>query len=447
MRQGTPADRRQLDQDWLSAARLVRRAGFGATGTQVDAVVASGRAAFVAAALGSDQSSDKGLAQLPAPTFPQVPPLGKSADTAVRKARRSRITDQLRQLSGWWLRRMVQVDQPVVEKLTFLWHNHFATAASKVRDATLMLAQNQTLRGQTRGNFRALALAMLTDPAMLVWLDGQKNLAGAPNENLSREFIELFTLGHGNGYTEQDVRDGARALTGWTITRGGASARFVATRHDSGSKTVLGVTGNLDETGYCDAVLAQPATAEHVVTRLYGQIGSDQPLPAASVTGLADAFRSTWDISPLVTSIMLSSDFVSAQSRLVIGPVEWLVGALRALQVPVADDAVVKKLLVVLQALGQVPFYPPSVGGWPSGQAWMSTAAADLRFATAAALAKKADLSWISGAAQAGRVDEVGYRLGVGAWSNRSRSVLQDAIGDPHKLVAIALNTPEYLTH
>src|SRR5664279_3030040 len=135
-----------------------------------------------------------------------------------------------------------------------------------------------------------------------------------------------------------------------------------------------------------------PLTAEHVVTRLYGQIGSDQPLPAAGVTGLADAFRSTWDISPLVTSIMLSSDFVSAQSRLVIGPVEWLVGALRALQVPVADDA------------------------------------------AATALAKKADLSWISGAAQAGRVDEVGYRLGVGAWSNRSRSVLQDAIGDPHKL-------------
>ena len=110
--------------------------------------------------------------------------------------------------------------------------------------------------------------------------------------------------------------------------------------------------------------------------------------------------------------MMLSPDFVAARGCLVIGPVEWLVGALRALQVPVADAAAVKKFLVVLQALGQVPFYPPSVGGWPSGQAWLSTAAADLRFAAAAALAKKADLSWISGAAQAGRVDEVGYRLG-----------------------------------
>ena len=132
MRQGTSTVRRQQDQDWLSAARLVRRAGFGATGTQVDAVVTSGSATFLAAALSSDQSSDKGLAPLPAPTFPQVPPLGKNADTAARKDRQSQITDQLRQLSGWWLRRMVQVDQPVVEKLTFLWHNHFATAASNV---------------------------------------------------------------------------------------------------------------------------------------------------------------------------------------------------------------------------------------------------------------------------------------------------------------------------
>ena len=150
---------------------------------------------------------------------------------------------------------MVQADQPVVEKLTSLWHNHFATAASKVRDATLMLAQNQTLRGQARGQLPALALAMLTDPAMLVGWTARTS-PGHPNENLSREFIELFTLGHGNGYTEQDVRDGARALTGWTITRGDAAARFVAARHDSGSKTVLGVTGNLDETGYCDGLLS-----------------------------------------------------------------------------------------------------------------------------------------------------------------------------------------------
>ena len=196
------ADQRQPDQDWLGAARLVRRTGFGATGAQVDAVVASGTTAFLAAAQASDAAADAGVAQLPTPTFSPLSPLGENADTAARNNLRSQITDQLRELTAWWLRRMVQVDQPLVEKLTFLWHNHFATAATKVRVATLMLGQNQTLRAQARGNFRTLALAMLTDPAMLLWLDGQKNVAGAPNENLSREFMELFTLGHGNGYTE-----------------------------------------------------------------------------------------------------------------------------------------------------------------------------------------------------------------------------------------------------
>jgi len=133
---------------------------------------------------------------------------------------------------------------------------------------------------------------MLTHPAMLVWLDGQKNIAGSPNENLSREFMELFTLGHGNGYTEQDVKDGARALTGWSIDETGTSA-FVQARHDTATKTVLGVTGNLDATAFCDAVLAQPAVAEHVVARTWGQLGSDEQLPATSLTELATGFRST----------------------------------------------------------------------------------------------------------------------------------------------------------
>ncbi len=123
------------------------------------------------------------------------------------------------ELSGWWLRRMVAVGQPLHEKLTLLWHNHFATSAQKVRAASHMAAQNQKLRTGSLGDFRSLAYSMLTDAAMLRWLDGQTNTAKAPNENLAREFMELFTLGHGNGYTEDDVREGARALTGWVIRR------------------------------------------------------------------------------------------------------------------------------------------------------------------------------------------------------------------------------------
>jgi uncharacterized protein (DUF1800 family) len=434
-----------VDGAWLAAARLARRTGFGATGPEVDAVAAAGRPGYLAAALAADPAADAGLVGLKTPDVTFVGGAGQQGDAALKKARRQDAKAQLVELTGWWLRRMALAEAPLTEKVTFLWHNHFATAASKVRSAALMLGQNQTFREQGRGNFRTLALAMLIDPAMLYWLDGQKNVAGAPNENLSREFLELFTLGHGNGYSEQDVKDGARALTGWTINRAG-QAQQVPARHDDAVKTVLGVTGDLDETGYCDAVLAQPATAEHVVARMYAQLGSDDPMPAANLTALAARFHSTWDISELLTGILLSDDFVAARGHMVIGPVEWLIGAVRALQIPLDDDATVKRLAVVLQGLGQVPFYPPSVGGWPSGQAWLSTAAADARFATAAALVKKANLDNVIGTAPSGRVDAVGYQLGVGAWSDRSRATLQDLVGNPGRLVAVALNTAEYLT-
>jgi uncharacterized protein (DUF1800 family) len=327
-----------------------------------------------------------------------------------------------------------------------MWHNHFATSASKVRSATLMLGQNRTIRDRGRGNFRTLALSMLTDAAMLYWLDGQKNVAGSANENLSREFMELFTLGHGNGYTELDVRNGARALTGWKINRDGSAAKVPA-RHDSGVKTVLGVTGDLDETGFCDAILAQPAAADYVVARIWSQLGAGDSLPAGSLATLAATFRAEWGISALLTQLLRGSDFTAASGRIVVGPVEWLVGAVRALQLPIDDPAVIKRLLRVLQALGQVPFYPPSVGGWPSGQAWLSTAAADVRFTTAAALVRTANLDAISSLPQAGRVEATAYLLGVGTWSDRSRLILQDAAADPRKLVAIALNTSEYLTN
>ena len=151
---------------------------------------------------------------------------------------------------------MVTVQEPLHERITLAWHNHFATSAQKVRSAAEMVAQNRTLRSLGTGDFSALAYAMLTDPAMLRWLDGQNNTAKAPNENLSREFMELFALGHGNGYTETDVREGARALTGWTIKDRRRGLRPEAPR--PGTKTFLGVTGSLGTREFCDAVLARP---------------------------------------------------------------------------------------------------------------------------------------------------------------------------------------------
>ncbi len=432
---------------WTTTARLVRRSGFGATGTQVDAAVRMGAQAYLRQIIAADPTVDPGARATPLPHFdPVTGAPGKNASKQQRADHNKQLADQLKTLTAWWLRRMVAVEAPFGEKLTFLWHNHFATSAQKVRQAPLMLAQNEKLRTLGRGDFHALAYGMLTDAAMLRWLDGEKNTAKAPNENLSREFMELFTLGHGSGYTENDVREGARALTGWRINPDGATT-MNPKLHDTGSKTFLGTTANLDAGGYCDVVLGQAACPRFVATRMWGQLASSVP-PGDELLGrLVDAYGASRNLSAMLSAMLAAPEFVAAQNSIILSPVEWLIGAVRALKVPLTNDATVTKLVAALRLLGQIPFYPPSVGGWPSGQAWLSTAAADARMQTAMTLARTGDLSAVRAAANGDRVDAVGFLLGVGAWSTRSAGVLQQAANDPVTLVAIALNAPEYLTN
>src|ERR1700761_6768002 len=214
---------------------------------------------------------------------------GKGASAQVRKEFNRELFSLMSGLSEWWVRRMVLVRQPVHEKLTLLWHNHFATSAKKVLFPAQMAAQNQKLRSLSLGDFHDLAYAMLTDTAMLHWLDGQTNTAKAPNENLAREFMELFTLGHGDGYTEDDVRQGARALTGWVIRPGG-EASVVPRRPDGTSKTIFGVTRNFDAAGFCDLVLAQPKSPQYVAGRLWQQLASDSPPSPQGLDRLVAAY-------------------------------------------------------------------------------------------------------------------------------------------------------------
>jgi uncharacterized protein (DUF1800 family) len=349
------------------------------------------------------------------------------------------------ELSQWWLRRMVAAQQPIHEKLTLLWHNHFATSAQKVRFAAYMAAQNQKLRSLSLGDFRTLAYAMLTDAAMLRWLDAQTNTAKAPNENLAREFMELFTLGHGNGYTEDDVRQGARALTGWVIRPTGQTM-VVPKRHDRTAKTIFGVTGNFDAAGFCDTVLAQPKSPQYVAGRLWQQLASDtQPSPQA-LDRFVTAYGGHRDLRALTRAILTDDEFINSRAAIVNTPVEWLVGVIRTLRVPVDSPARMKMVNTTLRALGQRPFYPPDVGGWPHGRVWMSTASADVRMRAASQLARAGDLSSVEDAAVDDRIDAVGYLIGVGAWSDRTVAALDPLVRKPAQLVAAAVNTPEYLT-
>ena len=431
---------------WITTARVLRRAGFGATGPQIDTVLSQGVSVYLEVTLSADPEADPGAVTTPMPTFPAPAAApGKRAAPPARMAYNRALSEQMSALSAWWVRRMVTVEQPVHEKLTLLWHNHFATSARKVRHASFMAAQNQRLRMLKLGDFHALAYAMLTDAAMLRWLDGQRNTAKAANENLAREFMELFALGHGNGYTEADVRDGARALTGWMIGPDGTTS-VAPRRHDGAPKTVLGVTGDLDAADYCDIVLAHPRSAPFVAARLWQQLAADTAPSAAALERAVTAYGAARDLKALTKTILTDPEFTGGAATVVNTPVEWLLGVFRALNVPLDTTEHAKTVDTTLKALGQQPFYPPDVGGWPHGQAWLSTATAGVRWRAATTLAHRGDLSTVQDAAPGDRIDATGYLIGVGAWSDRTVAALRPLVRTPPRLVAAAVNTPEYLT-
>jgi uncharacterized protein (DUF1800 family) len=430
---------------WITTARVLRRAGFGVTGQQVDAVAAQDWSRYVDAALAADPDADPGAVATPMPTLPTLRGPGKGASVPDRKEFNQQIFGQMTELSQWWLRRMTAVQQPIHEKLTLLWHNHFATSAEKVRVAAHMAAQNQKLRSLSLGDFHKLAYAMLTDAAMLRWLDAQTNTAKAPNENLAREFMELFTLGHGDGYTEDDVREGARALTGWVIRPGGEPT-MVPRRHDHTAKTIFGVTRNFDAEGFCGLALAQPKSPQYVAGRLWQQLASDAPPSPQALDRLVTAYGPGRNLGALTRAILTDDEFVGGRAAIVNTPVEWLVGVIRTLRVPVDTPARLKMADAALKSLGQRPFYPPDVGGWPHGRVWMSTASADVRMRAASQMARNGDLSTVEDTGAGDRIDAVGYLIGVGAWSDRTVTALQPLVRTPVQLVAAAVNTPEYLT-
>jgi uncharacterized protein (DUF1800 family) len=430
---------------WITTARVLRRAGFGVTGQQVDAVATQDWPRYVDAALGADPEADPGAVATPMPTLRNLLTPGKGAPVGARKEINRELFGLMSGLSEWWLRRMVAVHQPIHEKLTLLWHNHFATSAKKVLFPAQMAAQNQKLRSLSLGDFRTLAYAMLTDAAMLRWLDGDKNTAEALNENLAREFMELFTLGHGDGYTEDDVRAGARALTGWVI-RPGAKTSVVLRRHDGTPKTLFGVTRNFDAASFCDIVLAQPKSPQYVAGRLWQQLASDTPPSPQALDRLVTAYGPDHNLRGLTRAILTDDEFVGSRAAIVNTPVEWLVGVIRTLAVPVDSPGRMKMADNTLKALGQQPFYPPDVGGWPHGRAWMSTASADVRMRAAIQLARAGNLSSVEESAVGERIDAVGYLIGIGAWSDRTVAALEPLVRRPVQLVAAAVNTPEYLT-
>lgn len=357
--------------DLVHAAHLARRAAFGATPDALAAMVERGLEASVEELLADD---------------------GSVRDDNPFRVRAGENSGPARaEVVARWLFEMLHGRHPARERLALAWHGHLPVGIEKLKNPWVLDDYVGTLRAHAFGRYPDLVLAVARTPAMLRYLDNVDNVAGAPNENFARELLELFTLGLG-AFDETDVREAARALTGWSYTRRRERPRFEVhpDDHDAGVKEVLGVRGRLTGDEVVRLAAEHPATAKRVAWRLWREYVADDPDEAgvAALTaayadrdgGLRETLRALWTSEPF---------FASAGAR-VRGPVEWLVGCVRALGLGPQEPRFYESAGRRLPALGQVPLAPPNVAGWPGGAAWLGDGALMGRINLAHALARHA---------------------------------------------------------
>lgn len=352
------------------ARHLLNRAGFGATPQEIVDFSRLSREAAVERLLAG--ASAEARTPLPPGVVGYTPPshLRNLSDEEKRVWLRRQF-EVGAELRGWWVEEMLHTPSPLTERMTLFWHNHFVSSQQKVKSAWLMAQQNRLLRRHALGNFAELLHAVAKDPAMIVYLDSATNRKGQPNENFAREAMELFTLGEGR-YTEKDVKEAARAFTGWSLAPESGEFKWRPFAHDRGEKTVLGRTGNFDGDAVLDILLAQPATAEFIVGKLWKEFVSPQP-DGKAVGRIALRFRdSGYEIRVALREVLLSDAFWAPEHRatLVKSPVDLVVGTLRQFGFEMGDPL---PFVFTLRQLGQDLFGPPNVKGWPGGEAWINS--------------------------------------------------------------------------
>ena len=342
--------------DLRRVVHLHRRAGFAATWAEIERDLKDGPEASINRVLTG--TSRIGVIEEFESTSNVL------ADAAV-------ASGDLSRLKAWWIYRMLGSPDPLGERLTLLWHNHFATAQSKVDDLGLMRRQNDTFRRLARAPFGDLLNASVREPALLLYLDAPSNRKDHPNENLARELMELFTLGIGN-FTEADVKEAARALTGWTVEDG--AFRQALSKHDDGEKTLLGRKARWAPLDLLAILLDQPATARRIARRICGLFMGEGAVDEPATIALADQLiGNRLDVGHAVETVLRSSAFFASRNigSRVVAPVEFVIGACRAL---VPGPTMPSTLLLAewTTRLGQELFEPPNVGGWPGGRAWLT---------------------------------------------------------------------------
>jgi uncharacterized protein (DUF1800 family) len=348
---------------------LWNRAGFGAATEQVQTWAGRSQAELIDHLMAPREIADPFPYEIIARRRDELKKLG--ADE--RRAEQQRIRKETRRQAGdfvmWWVDRMITDVDPLGERMTLFWHGHFTSSLTTVKQGHLMIQQNELLREHALGNYGVMLRGVLKDPAMIRYLDNNSNRKGRPNENLAREVMELFSLGEGN-YSEDDIKDAARALSGHTAGQDGKH-RFVPRQHDFGEKTILGVTGRHDLDDLVDILLEQDACSRWIAERLLTYFEGAAPSLDRIETYSRILEENGMEMRPTLRSLFQDPDFYRAEivGAKVLSPIDYLVGVNRRLGSTTAP------LLVSHGAstLGQKLFDPPNVKGWEGGFAWIST--------------------------------------------------------------------------
>ena len=351
-------------QPWnlIKAGHLLRRAAFGADWNQLQQALFDG----------PQRTIDKLL----------KPQADTKAFNNTYDEYENSTASSIKSLRAWWLRRMIQTPYPLLEKMTLFWHSHFATKSDKVKNPKLMLRHIRLLRSKALNSFREMLQAISNDPAMLIWLGADKNRKALPNENFVRPLMEIFTLGPGN-YTEKDIKEAARAFTGWFVLR--SQLRHIPREHDSDIKNILGQKGKFTGKDVVRIILKQPAASQMIVKKLYRWLICESEEPDTMlITPLAESFAKDYDIMKLTETMLRSNLFFSqaVYRRRIKSPVEFALGIIKPLEGIVSTTQLAKDL----SDLGQDLYNPPTVNGWTGGQLWIDSTALVLRHNLASAL-------------------------------------------------------------
>jgi uncharacterized protein (DUF1800 family) len=376
------------DSKWndATAAHLLNRAGFGGTPDEIERTRQKGLAGAVRDLV--EVKSD--AANIPAPTWAhprniqaqrmEIKAAKDSGENFQEKVRQVRMMegDEIVDLRRWWLDRMLNGPAPLLEKMTLFWHGHFATSIQKVRDAYWMWLQNDTLRHNALGNFGALVKKISRDPAMMIYLDLQQSRQEHPNENWARELMELFTVGIGN-YTEQDIRESARAFTGYRVDMTTQQFRFAPFQQDHRPKTFMGRTGNLNGDNIIDVLVAKPVCAQFIGRKLWRFFAEDDP-SSAMVDSVAATIRNhNFEMRPVLREIFMSGEFYSERvmGNQIKSPVQYIVQTSKLLSAPAPAPIAAQN---AMRQMGQILFAPPNVKGWDGGKEWISTSTLLFRY-------------------------------------------------------------------